>query len=299
MGTILEGETKAELVVTNPPFGKSSNLVTAKNDVGIAQSEVAVLQVQQKIKVAPRVSIDTSSSERNKSGSHKRSAEQIEQQRVQIEAENEAEASARRSRRNRILLPVFAVILVLVAGTIAFIGKRYFLKSERQSPMAGLNGGQNGTTNLQASSPLVEVSSLITAHGQTNLPVNLPPPSAFPLPSGWREIIIGSVTNQYDEFTSSNFNLTAAAEGLRTNGDNISFVVNANLTNGFQAVFFAKKNNTPKSRCGIMIRASEDPAAAFVFVGASSEKIFMCCRATNGALISSEYELPRIRLRPK
>jgi hypothetical protein len=118
--TELPGETRPELVMSNPPMGISRYLVTASNDRGTVQSGVAVLQVQTKLKAMPRVSVDDSVPMLKKGAIPTRTAEQIAADRVRVRVDREAEIADRKGRRNRILLPVLLVGLVML-GAIALM----------------------------------------------------------------------------------------------------------------------------------------------------------------------------------
>lgn len=300
--TLLTGETRPELVVANPALGVSRYLVAATNVRGTEQSVLATLQVQRKVRVAPRVRVDDSEPGLRKGALHIRTEEEIEAQRTKIQMDQEAEEAQRRGKWKRILAPILvAVVCLALVATV--VGVKLF----RGKQQAGLNGNPDGATNLMAVPAVPAASNSMPQVSSTQVPsaTNGPVPNARPalampkyetaVPSGWIEAKIGNVGNQHDEYVSSNFNLTAAAEGIGTNNDNISFVYRTNFTEGLQAVFEPKDGNSEKSCCGIMIRESEKPNSAFVFIGVSSERVFMSCRETNGQTALTEYKLPTLK----
>jgi hypothetical protein len=84
--------------------------------------------------------------------------------------------------------------------------------------------------------------------------------------------------------------LSTAAEGLRRNGDNVFFVCQTNAGADFQASIFAIQSDLPvlrNSAGGIMLRASDSPTSAFLFIGVWSGSILACCRDPKGAFFST------------
>ena len=126
-----------------------------------------------------------------------------------------------------------------------------------------------------------------------DLPSDLPQPTGFDLPDGWTRKTIGNVLNPNADFVSPRFDLSGAAEGFLTNGDSVLFVSTTNNANEFQATLLKIEIPSSVSRCGIMMRESEKPASPFLFIGASSENIYVYSRDSKGTFLSGEYEIPK------
>ena len=93
-------------------------------------------------------------------------------------------------------------------------------------------------------------------------------------PAGWIQKTIGPVPSAYaDCITNSptRFNLSTASEGVRANGDSFFFVCQTNNGEDFQASLTSAPNDfpmPPQNARGIMLRDSDSPTSALLFIGA-------------------------------
>ena len=311
-GQVLSGETNPELVVSNPALGVSRYVVNVTNSAGNVQSRVATLSVEQKLKLA-QVRADTSSRGPAKPALYNvKSGDDIERQRRRLEAEKAQEIFKKRLRRNKILVAILAI--VLIAGAGVFVWKKFAPKITPAKPSAELTSKKDGNKDL-SSPPPSAVSPTTTATTQSNSTLGTgqsePKPvepesntkpehnvapllsSGYDLPKGWTTVGVGSVSNTYVEcFTDPKlppkFDLSAAAAGYSTNGDNFLFVYKTNTGVEFKAKLLTiYYGDSPSRECGIMLRESDKPKSPFLFIGASSQSVVMCCRNDRG-LWSSE-----------
>jgi len=145
------------------------------------------------------------------------------------------------------------------------------------------NTVQNATTNLEPTrDQKVMLDSFLS--NETNLP------------AGWRRMAIGT-TNVHAKYLDSTnlhgqFELSARAEGFRTNGDSLLFVGKTNAGSPFSAVLLKIDSGTPLNRCGIMVRQSEKQDSPFLFLGASSDRIHVDLRNDRGRFFSNEVDIP-------
>ena len=96
-GQILSGETNPELAVSNPALGVTRYVVSATNSAGDAQSRVASLSVEQKLKLA-QARVDAGSRATAKPAHYNvKSEEDIERQRRRLQAEKAQEIFQKRS----------------------------------------------------------------------------------------------------------------------------------------------------------------------------------------------------------
>jgi hypothetical protein len=158
---IIVNGTDAELVVHNPPLGKSRFVVRASNSLGDVTSEVASLSVEKKLRLSQtRPTRDVQSVARPTAPSYVRSADDIDRQRRRIEAEM-AEEHFRQGLRRRKILTVCSVILVLVA----LAGFFWWQKGRKQK--APVQGGEMTNSPSTQSAPAAATAS--------PLPTDLPP----------------------------------------------------------------------------------------------------------------------------
>jgi len=309
-GQVLPGETNPELVVSNAALGVSRYVVSITNSVGSTQSRVATVSVEQKLKLA-QARIDTSSRGPTKPALYNvKTADDIERQRRRLDAEKAQEIFQRRRRRNKILVTVLVAIVIAVVGLFAW--RKLLPRQPSETPSPELVGKKHSATPSpsitapptvapadqlsppSSTTPLAESKPQQTdSNTKKDLPSNLPQPTGFDLPDGWTRKTIGNVLNPNAEFVSPRFDLSGAAEGFLTNGDSVLFVSTTNNANEFQATLLKIENASSANRCGIMVRESEKPTAPFLFIGASSEKIYVYNRDSKGKFLSREYEIPK------
>ena len=156
-GQILQGETNPELVISNPALGISRYVVSVTNSVGSAQSRVATLSVEQKLKLA-QVRIDTSSRGSAKPALYNiKTADDIERDRERHRIKREQEDLEKRQQRNKILMVCAGFLVFLVIVVIAFV---------KLHPKQTDNNGQiPATKNPAGISPVL--NSQTTSSNQT------------------------------------------------------------------------------------------------------------------------------------
>jgi len=302
----------AEIELTNPPFGLSRYVVRASNSQGEVTSVVAELSVNAK----PRLVVSQPSTElrvqpKRASPEYVKSSDDIDRQRHRLEAE-EAEKMFKKNLRLKKFVAIFGVLLGIIALAIGSrswwrthyskiaIAPQYMTSSNIIAH--GLGSNTQGSSNHIAEPPkpllLEKTPNDITPENQGVEHKKSQPSDGFDqLPPGWTRINVGSVTKpRVDSVTSKwpfGFNLDAAALGFSTNGDNALFVCRTNPGSEFLAALVGKfTRGSPQSRNGIMLRQSEKPDSAFLFIGASSEKIFVYRRDGNLAFASTNVDIP-------
>lgn len=297
---VLLDETNPELVVSNPVLGISRYVVSASNSAGSAQSNVATLSVEAKLKVA-QVRIDAGSSGPTEPVlRYVKSEEDIDHQRKRLEAEKAESNFYKRQRRNKVLIIVLT--LVLVAGAGAFLLKNFYdgkssknrQKSEgtkdvnkdpKATPKAPDTKPINNTsltnslpgTNQGGAKPVEKTTNSKSAHIST-----VPPPTIFDLPDGWTKVHIGEVQSSNAEFISPRFDLSTTAEGFQRAGDKVLFVCKTNFDKEFKVKIQPIADHSAMRINGIMIRESKNTNGVFLFIGASSTNIVAYSRNNEG-----------------
>jgi len=295
-GQVLPGETNSELVVSNPALGISRYVVNATNTSGHAQSQVATLSVDPKLRLAP-TRLNTGSPEpANVGTSYVKSGEDIERQRKRLQAEMAQKRFQNRPRQNKILLTISAIVLIAVAGVLAW--KKIASAKSPETLPAQLIAEKSSDKD----SPLPQLSSVTPPALSTNLPISnsnrsdspqLPNAAEFPLPDGWAKLDIGNVSNAHTDYitnasTQPRFDLSVAATGFLTNGDVVLFVCKTNTGKEFKATLLKIDSDSASRRSGIMLRESDKAGAPFLFIGASPEKVVSCRRNNKGELAPEE-----------
>jgi len=241
-GQVLPGETKPELVVSNPALGISRYVVNVANSAGNSQSRVATVSVEKKLKLA-QVKSDAGTRTAAKGVSYQKTEEEIERQRRRLEAEKAQEFFKKRRLRNQILVSILAIIFISVASVYAW--KRFVRNLSPEEPKrASSEGGQTNrdlpptptvVTAQQNPQNPTRSDDNQTKRIESNLesePMTISlPESSFKLPHGWMPMVVGTVTNILAEYinvsSQHRFDLSATAAGFFTNGDNILFVCKA------------------------------------------------------------------------
>jgi hypothetical protein len=296
-GQAVANGTNAELTVQNPPLGVSRYVVRANNSQGDTTSEVATLSVDPKPRLA-QVSTDREAPGlANRPAAYVKSADQIERQRRQLEAK-QAEAAFQRQRRRKKFLAICAVVTALAALGVVFRSKWLPLKPHLGStgtnpPTAVLptETGVKDVTNTTQTPPKVPDAASDqapkTEHVITTLAANDPN-----LPVGWSPVAIGDVSNPYARFNSPRYDLSAIAAGFTQQGDSVWFVCRTNVGNTFQATLIETTQSPPGSFSGIMVRQSQDPTAAFLFIGANRDQVVSYRRNATTEFHHSETPIP-------
>lgn len=308
-GQIIPDSNKAELVLTNTPFGVSRYVVRASNSLGDVTSNVVTVSVEQKLRFAQAHPItEMRVSAKPSPPSYVKSSDDIERQRRRIEAERAQNLFQTRRRRKR----VFAVLGISIC--IGLAACAYWMKFTHQNKQVHGNaldlsntmspdGAQAAGTNQEIAvgmSPAKTqfktndgIGSNAIQEVKTERTITTPAPTEFPLPSDWLRVEIGNVSNPNAEFTSSNYNVSAGSVGFACQGDNVWFVCKTNFANPFQATLLTNQCLLQTSVCGVMARESEKTNAAFLFIGASQSKIHIYCRDWGGGFHSNECVIPK------
>jgi hypothetical protein len=157
-GQILPGETNSELVVSNLALGISRYVVSVTNSVGNAQSRVATLSVEQKLKLA-QARIDTTSRLSAKPTLYNvKTADDIERDRERHRAIKEREDLEKRQQLKKILKICTAFIFILAIGVFAFVKFHHPKQTDN-------NGQIPATNNPAGNSPVL--NSQTTTSNQT------------------------------------------------------------------------------------------------------------------------------------
>jgi len=304
-GQILPGETNSDLLVSNPALGVSRYVVSATNSMGNAQSEIAILSVEEKPKL--QMKVDTASGIGAPSPQHVKSGTDIERQRKRLQLEQAQELFQRRLRRNKGL---FVILVVGLVGAVCVFGlEKRFSKKAGDRPFLASNDERNKGADTSVVQPPANPAAEPARSNPTQLAVgkigsdestpkaergvNSPPPTEFGLPAGWMRMIVGTVSDPNAEFVPPRFDLSGAAEGFRANGDSVLFACATNRAKAFRATLLERDPASVTGRYGIMIRESEKTNALFLFIGASQQRGFIYSRDNQGKFTSSEYEIPK------
>jgi hypothetical protein len=158
-GQVLPGEANPELVVSNPALGKSRYVVCVTNSEGNAQSRVASLSVEQKLKLA-QARVDTGSRATAKPALYNvKSGEDIERQRRRLESEEAQKIFQKRLRRNKILIIILTIALIAGAGVGVFVWNRVASKKVSAKSSNELTGKKDGDKNSATSPPPAAAST--------------------------------------------------------------------------------------------------------------------------------------------
>jgi hypothetical protein len=311
-GQVIANGTAAELVLPNPPFGVSRYVVRASNSQGEVTSEVAKLESEKKLRISqPQQDEVKRVVPKTTTPSYVRSADDIEKQRRRIEADKAQEQFQKKLRRNKILM-FCGVIITAIALVAIFIWKQHQTnrKPSVANPTSSIAMAESPSTNSQTTASAVTNQSLQLSiekapanSSETNTkpkPKELQPSDVLELPPGWTQMIVGSVAHPRvdpikvkPQFVVDLESATSATLGFFTNSDNALFVCRTNLGRQFVASLVKLvTTSSPQSRNGIMLRESQKPDSAFLFIGASSQKIFVYHRDGKGSFDSKDVNIP-------
>jgi len=175
-GQVLPGETKPELVVSNPVLGKSRYIVSATNSAGTAQSSVATLSVEQKVKLAARTDAGSRGSAKPALYSEDYQ-EKKERQLRRLETEKAQKMFQKRVRWNKIIVTLLTMVLIAGVGMFAWEKKKSGGKKDHIPPKAAPATVAAGQTNSPTNAKQAE-----KANGNpTGEPLQMERP---PLPPG-------------------------------------------------------------------------------------------------------------------
>jgi hypothetical protein len=288
------------------PEGRSKRYqVQAYNNAGSADSNVVEISIRAPVRV-PSLQRQTASTMRQNpvDTTDENPYETLNQTFEDNEARQKSEFFIQ-----RILVIVFVCVIV---GVVAWLVVRHHKANEKATTAALTNSVINvtGETNLHHTTVQTNQPNPLQAASETKAEnPKLNPKSEslattsrsanYGLPEDWLRTVIGSVTYQFAECVTNNakspprFDLTASAEGFQTNDDNVLFVCKANTGNEFKATLQKIDSPAVQNRCGIMIRESRKNDSPFLFIGASSEKIYAYCRDAKGGFFAKDVDIPK------
>jgi hypothetical protein len=275
-GQVLPGETKPELIVPNPALGISRYVVSATNSAGNAQSRVATLSVEQKLKLA-QIRSDTGTRTAAKGVSYQKTEDDIERQRRRLEAEKARKIFQNRLRRNKILITILAIVLIASALVTALVLRGRKPPDITSQSIIQTNEGGNMRNNIAAEG--------------TNPPIPTPPNSSLPaqpdpahdsaqiqkdleLKLPWNKIHIGKDEEKSSVNLGGNtFVLSGYGEKIYGKSDSFFFVYQS-VSNSVEFVArLSGRIDETTARRGIMMRGSKNADAPFVFIGLSQTNI--------------------------
>jgi len=299
--------TDAEMVLPKPPVGVSRYVVRTSNSQGDVTSEVATLSVESKLRLETKTNIpakDPSPIRVKPKIDYGREFESINSKYVQS-----VEAEKGRFAWGWLILGTM-IVAALTLGIYSL--PKYFHKNSL-APPAPVASVTKVTGQLVATEaaippknqsldpkPSITVSSNASVE-TTKTHKDSQPSYVLELPPGWTQMIVGSVTNyrvdpisEKPQFVVDLESATSATLGLFTNSDNALFVCRTNLGRQFMAnLVKLVTTSSPQSRNGIMLRVSQTSNSAFLFIGASSQKIFVYRRDGKGAFASQDVNIPK------
>lgn len=299
-GQPMPGETKPQVVLSNLTRGRSRFVVRVANDAGDLRSRIVVVSVEPKneplsIRRAPAAAPSAPGN-----------STQIAAQEGDDDDLDESGAEPERYISGWWLM---VILIVALAGAGAWWWARH-----NPSPKPERGPGQTASpTNATSQNSVAPPPSSAFSNDQLaprqladrQLPPGTPkppvdsagdspPPTTFDLPSGWTRRPIGNVSNPHAEYVPKwlRFDLSGVADGFSPKGDNVLFVSEANVTARFQATLQPLDIGSSASRCGIMMRESDKPNAPFLFIGASTDSVYIYSRDSQEKFLSTNYSIP-------
>ena len=257
-----------ELSIPSPVLGVTRYVVRASNSAGEAISRVALLSVEEKVRLQrdrPSTPLPASRSR----GGHIRSAEDIDKQRSKLEVQKAEEMFRRKQKRKVMFGLVLAVIgVVAVSAGLVVLHNRHSPKSRQAK--AGAGGPSSNLTVISSGSA---DTNRIVLPGENFAP-------SFP----WVSKVIGKPgVNAEAVANGSIFTLTGGGHGFDQEADSLFFLWQT-VTNSAQlsARLIDVQRDSSQSLCGLMMRESDGAQAPFVFIGASRGMVFCIHRDAKG-----------------
>lgn len=309
-GQVIANGTTAELVLPNPPFGVSRYVVRASNSQGEVTSEVAKLESEKKLRISqPQQDAVKRVVPKTSSPSYKSSPEVRDRQRHRLELEAAEKHFQNKQRLKRIVAVCGAIFgVIALAGVIGWKISHLNKAGVAANPTtSAASAGVQATNSPPPASPTTNppvqpsIEKVPSYSSETNAklkPKELQSSDVLELPPGWTQMIVGSVArNRVDPIKVKPqfvLDLEAATSGFFTNGDNALFVCRTNPGRQFAASLVKLvTTSSSQSRNGIMLRESQKPDSAFLFIGASSQKIFVYRRDGKGSFDSKDVNIPK------
>ncbi len=175
-GQVLPGQTNPELTLLNPPIGISRYVVSVSNSLGNAQSRVATLSVEQKLKPVPQPKLRVASQPVVDNDDYQ---EIKDRQWRRLEAEN----IRQKQQRNIKIITILAVVLIVGISVYLIKGKPPQIKgSPRIVTNSELNKEDGGyITNYQLSVEYYGKTPLFFQWCSNGLPIESATNNILPL----------------------------------------------------------------------------------------------------------------------
>lgn len=290
------GAVSEELQVQNPPLGLTRYAVRVSNSEGEVTSGVVTLSVEQKGHAASHPPVQAPTPGKPPTAPHIKSATEIEEQRKRLAAEQE-----KKPIRKWPLFLLGIVFLAAIAVAIALQprGEKKTApntitpRHESNAEVSNLKTGSNISKEMPKTPLPLRNDVPAESNAGAALATSVPLGTKLAWPADWQRKAIGDVPYAHADCITNapvRFFLTAAAQGLRTNGDNLLFACQTNSGAELQASVFAIKDDfpmPPKSMRGIMVRASDSPMSSLLFIGAGWGRILACRREPKGFFLTN------------
>jgi hypothetical protein len=273
-----------ELQVKNPPVGVTRYIVRAVNSEGEVTSDVVTLSIEQRNRAAsvrPAVDPPAPAQPASTTQPHIKSEGDIERQRRRLEA-NQAEAAfLKRKQTTKVLLACAVVGLVIAGGVVWWL----LASAKSPEPKANPVSEESPPKTLDTNPPAPPVTQFKAENAPTVIPEETGKPVssvAGPLPDSitippapWASRQIGKIVTRTSAFTDKDeFIVNGGGENINGYSDNF-FFLRRPASNSVDFVARLKTaDRLNASRHGIMVRGSDNPGAAFAFVGLSQSSIF-------------------------
>jgi hypothetical protein len=283
--------SSAELQLKNPPIGVTRYVVRAVNSEGEITSDVVTLSIEQKARVATVRSASEPPSARPIKDSHIKSEEDIDRQRRRLEANQAESIYLKRKQRTKILLACAAAGLVIAGGAAWWLLASPKPPEPRENPVVD----NSPTKTPESNPPAPPVTQFKTENAPTVVPqetgkpvtsVSEPlPDSITGPPAPWASRQIGKIVTRTSAFADKDeFIVNGAGENINGQSDNF-FFLRRPASNSMDFVARLKTaDRLNASRHGIMVRGSDNPDAAFAFVGLSQSSIFWLHRDDSASM---------------
>jgi hypothetical protein len=306
------GATTSELVLKSPPRGISRYFALARNSVGEARSQIAVLSVE--LRAISVSGAGGSGQTTNVPKDYQKSAEQIELQRLRIE-EQEREKRRNKGMFFKLLVATAIPFVLATAALIAFavqqLRKAHTVSNPQpvatpeavSSSVADKHSDQKSST-AASSEPLAHAavtasnlsasnspgSNILKSNAASPLDLTMSQGEQFAIPPGFLPMPIGptkqSTFRYLPDAKPRTVEVSGAAEGFDLTNDSLIFLCRTNSQKEFSARLISMESPTPGSRCGIMVRQNRRPDSPFIFVGQSSRGLMVYMRDAFGNFYS-------------
>ncbi len=269
----------AELQVKNPPVGVTRYVVRAVNSEGEVTSDVVTLSIEQRARVATARPATEPPVARSIDKVPVKSKDDIERQRHRLEANQAEEVYLKRKQRTKVLLACAAIGLILSGGAVWWHLASAKSPEPKANPVTDNSPPKMPENNPPPMTPLKSVNAPADVAQETDRPVaSVAEPFSDSItgpPPPWASRRIGNLSPPTSAHADKDqFIVIGAGENINGKADNF-FFLRRPASNSME--FIARLESASPmnaSRHGIMLRSSDDPAAAFAFVGLSQSSIF-------------------------